>query len=111
MVTLDSSKILNIPVTLSTISSRVIFNKLESTYTDHTSSAKDWYQTNTVVGYNILNNRLADIQLRRLGFWSNTGNVTLSSSPVFSLDWQQTYISVGPNDPRVSIKKLLRFNL
>ena len=32
---------------------RFISNQLESIYTDHTSSSKNWYQTTTVVGHNL----------------------------------------------------------
>jgi len=58
---------------------RFISNRLASIYTDYTSASKDWYQKTTVVGHNILNNRLADIQLRRLCFWTYTRTFTVPS--------------------------------
>ena len=54
------------PGTVNHLVYRVISNRLESIYTEYTSASKDWYQKTTVVGHNILNNRLVDTQLRRL---------------------------------------------
>ena len=54
------------PGTFNYLVDRFISNRLESIYTDYTSASKDWYQKTTVVGHNILNNRLADTQPRRL---------------------------------------------
>ena len=70
---------------------RFVFKPLESIYTDHTSSNKDWYQTTIVVGHNFLNKRLDDIQLRRLRFWSYTLNVTSPSSLALCHHCQQAY--------------------
>lgn len=67
------------------------FNQFESTYTDHVSASKDWYQTTTVIGHNFLNNRLADIQLKQLGFWSYTRNFSRSSFLPLCLQCQQGY--------------------
>ena len=60
----------HIPGTFNHLIDRFISNQLESIYTDHTLSSKDWYKTTTVAGHNFLNKRLSDTQLRRLCFWS-----------------------------------------
>jgi len=67
------------PGTFNYLVGRFISNRLESNYTDYTSASKDWYQKTTVVGHDILNNRLADTQLTRLCFWTYTRNFTSPS--------------------------------
>ena len=59
--------------------------------TDYTSASKDWYQKTTVVGHNILNNRLADTQPRRLRFWAYTRNFTGPSPETLCRHCQQVY--------------------
>jgi len=68
------------PGTINHLINRFISNQLESIYTDDTSSSKNWYQTTIVDWHNLLNNRLANSQLRRLLFWSYTQNFTSPSS-------------------------------
>jgi len=65
--------------TFNHLGDRFSSNQLESIYTYHTSASNDWYHNTTVVGHNLLNNRLADTQLRRLSFWTYTRNVTVPS--------------------------------
>jgi len=64
------------PGTFNRLVDSFISNRLESMYSDYTSVAKDCYQKTTVVGHNYLKNRLADIQLRILRFWTYTLNFT-----------------------------------
>ena len=79
------------PGTFNYLVDSFISNRLESIYTDYTSASKDWYQKITVVGHNILNNRLADIQLRRLRFWAYTRNFTGLSPLTLCRHCQQVY--------------------
>ncbi|KAK2145581.1 hypothetical protein LSH36_670g00039 [Paralvinella palmiformis] len=79
------------PGTFNYLVNRFISNRLESIYTDYTSASKDWYQKTTVVGHNILNNRLADSQLRRLRFWAYTRNFTGASPLTLCRHCQQVY--------------------
>ncbi|KAK2153796.1 hypothetical protein LSH36_285g00009 [Paralvinella palmiformis] len=57
----------------------------------YTSASKDWYQKTTVVGHNIIDNRLADTQLRRLRFWTYTRNFTGPSPLTLYRHCQQVY--------------------
>ena len=79
------------PGTFNYLVDRFISNRLESIYTDYTSASKDWYQKTTVVGHNILNNRLVDTQLRRLRFWVYTRNFTGPSPETLCRHCQQVY--------------------
>ena len=47
-------------------------------------------QTTIVFGHNLLTNRLADVQLRRLRFWSYTRTFTDLASPILCFHCQQT---------------------
>ena len=62
------------PSTFNHLVDRFISNRLESTYNNNKSTSKDSNQKTTVIGHNILNNRLADTQLRRLRFWTYIRN-------------------------------------
>ena len=53
----------------------------------------DIYQSTTVVGHNFLNNRLADTQLKQLGYWLYTRNTTRPSSLAPHLHCKQAYSS------------------
>ena len=68
-----------------------IFNQLEATESDHTSASTDWYQIINLISNNVLNSRLADVQLGRLRFWSYARIFTLSWYPSLYLHLQQTY--------------------
>ena len=88
---LTSSNMPNRPQAHSTVFHSFISNRYEPMYSDYTAASKDWYQKSTVVGHNYLTNRLADIQLRRLRFWTYTRNFTDPSPTKICRHSQQVY--------------------
>jgi len=78
---------------------RFIFNYHKSIYTDHTTARKNWYQTTTVVGHNICNNGLTNVQLRRLSFWSYTRYFIRYSSLALGLHNSVYYLLNSPAHP------------
>jgi len=59
-------------------------NQLRGMSTKHTSPRHHWYHTTTIPGLNILPNRLADTQLRRLRFWLYTKYYNTSTNIICS---------------------------
>jgi len=81
----------------STISST--YSSLNNSYLS--TQIMDRYQTTTVSGHNVLNNRMTSIQLRRQRFWSYTRCFTRPSTVALFPHCQQTYnpVSYLPNFP------------
>ena len=79
------------PGTFNHLIDNFISDKFDSIYTNYSSRYKDWYHNTTVPGLHFQTNRLTDVQLRRLRFWTYTRKFTNPPTPTLCPHCQQPY--------------------